>query len=233
MTGMREFWDERAREDAFYFVDNRIKYKDPAEEERFWEMGREDLDRLLGAVGVELEPDWVVVEIGCGVGRLTRVVAERVGAVKALDVSSEMLSIARNENARLTNVEWILGDGTSLSGIDTGVADGVVSHVVFQHIPDPQITLGYIREVGRVLRRGGVAALHVSNDRQVHELKQPFGDRLRALVGRAPKGQSHAAWTGSAVELDDVRAAAADGGMTVDSVVGEGTQYAVLRLRRE
>ena len=233
MTGMREFWDERAREDAFYFVDNRIKYKDPAEEERFWEMGRSDLDKLLGAVDIGLEPEWVVVEIGCGVGRLTRVVAERAGAVKAVDVSAEMLSIAQNENATLANVEWILGDGVSLAGVDDGVADAVVSHVVFQHIPDPQITLGYIREVGRVLRSGGVAALHLSNDKQVHEQKQPLGERMRSLVGRAPKGQAHEAWTGSAVELDDVRAAAADGGMAVEKVVGEGTQYMVVRLRRE
>lgn len=233
MTGMRDFWDERAREDAFYFVDNRIKYKDPAEEERFWEMGRSDLDRLLGAVDVVLEPDWVVVEIGCGVGRLTRVIADRAASVKALDVSAEMLSIAENENATLTNVEWILGDGVSLTGVDDGLADAVVSHVVFQHIPDPQITLGYIREVGRVLRSGGVAALHLSNDKRVHQYKQPIGERIRAVFGRAPKGQDHEAWTGSSVELDDVRAAAADGGMTLEHVVGEGTQYMVVRLRRE
>jgi SAM-dependent methyltransferase len=144
-----------------------------------------------------------------------------------------MLSIAKNENATLSNVEWILGDGTTLSDIDSGVADAVVSHVVFQHIPDPQITLGYIREVGRVLRVGGVAALHVSNDESIHEWKQPLGNRVRALIGRAPKGQAHEAWTGSAVQLDDVAAAAGDGGMAVEKVVGEGTQYTVLRLRRE
>jgi len=56
---------------------------------------------------------------------------------------------------------------------------------------------------------------------------------MRSLVGRAPKGQAHEAWTGSSVELDDVRAAAADGGMAVEKVVGEGTQYMVVRLRRE
>jgi SAM-dependent methyltransferase len=233
MTGMREFWDERAREDAFYFVDHRIKYKDPAEEERFWEMGRQDLDKLLDVVEIVLEPDWVVVEIGCGVGRLTRVIAKRVGAVKAVDVSAEMLSIAQNENATLANVDWILGDGLTLSDIDSGVADAVVSHFVFQHIPDPQITLGYIREVGRVLRVGGLAALHLSNDEQIHDCKQPLGTRVRALIGRAPKGQTHDAWIGSAVELDQVRAAAAEGGMTVEKVVGEGTHYTVLRLRRE
>src|SRR3954453_2968295 len=233
MTGMQEFWDERAREDAFFFVDNRIKYKDPAEERRFWEMGREDLDRLLGAVDVVLEPDGVVVEIGCGVGRLTRVLAGRALSVKALDVSSEMLAIARNENSTLRNVQWIHGDGVSLGGIDDAAADAVVSHVVFQHIPDPQITLGYIREVGRVLKPGGVAALHVSNDRSVHQWRAGFGDRLGALVGRGPKGQTHEAWTGSAVDLDDVRAAAADGGLALEKVVGEGTQYMVVRLRRE
>ena len=233
MTGMQEFWDERAREDAFYFVDNRIKYKDPAEEARFWEMGREDLDRLLGAVDLSLQPDWTVVEIGCGVGRLTRVIAGRVGSVKALDVSSQMLNIAANENSALENVEWIHGDGTSLTGIADASADAAVSHVVFQHIPDPQITLGYIREVGRVLKPGGVAALHVSNDKAVHQQKQPLGERVRSLFGRAPRGQAHEAWTGSAVEVDELRQAAADAGMVVDKVVGEGTQYMVVRLRRQ
>ena len=233
MTGMQEFWDERAREDAFYFVDNRIEYKDPAEEARFWEMGREDLDRLLGAVDVALEPGWLVVEIGCGVGRLTRVISGRVSSVKALDVSSEMLAIAQNENSALGDVEWIHGDGVSLAGVGDGVADAVVSHVVFQHIPDPQITLAYIRDVGRVLKPGGVAALHLSNDKQVHEQKQPLGERVRSVFGRAPKGQAHEAWTGSAVELGEVERAAADGGMVLEKVVGEGTQYMVVRLRRE
>ena len=33
-----EFWDERAREDAFYFVDSRLDYGDP-DVERFWAGG--------------------------------------------------------------------------------------------------------------------------------------------------------------------------------------------------
>lgn len=232
MTGMEEYWDERAREDALYFVDNRINYKDPAEEQRFWDMGREDLDRVLGAAGVTVEPQDVVVEIGCGVGRLTRVLAERAAWVIALDVSAEMLALAREKNPALENVEWVHGDGVSLAGIGDGAADKVVSHVVFQHIPDPQITLGYIREVGRVLKPGGVTAIHVSNDKSVHEWSPSFGDRVRTLLGRGPRGQTHAAWMGSAIEIDDLRAAAADGGMEVEQLTGEGTQYTIVRLRR-
>jgi SAM-dependent methyltransferase len=232
MTGMRDYWDERAREDAFYFVDNRIRYKHPGEEERFWQMGREDLDGLLGSLDVAIGTEDVVVEIGCGVGRLTRVIAERARAVKAIDVSAEMLRRARRENEALANVEWIEGDGVSLAGVGDRTAALVVSHVVFQHIPDPQITLGYVRDIGRVLKPGGVAALQLSNDRSVHAWTPTLRERLRMLLGRGPRGQTHEAWIGSAVELHELRAAAADGGMAVEKVSGVGTQYMLVRLRR-
>ena len=229
---MQRFWDQRAKEDAFYFVDNRIDYRNPAEEQRFWAGGVDDLDNLLIALDLQVGPDDRVVEIGCGVGRLTRVLAERGAGVKALDVSAEMLRQAREHNAHLTNVEWVHGDGTSLAGIPDGHADLVVSHVVFQHIPDPQITLGYVREIGRVLRPGGHAGFQVSNDKTIHRPRAGIGDRLRALAGRAPKGQTHAAWLGSAVEVEDLRAAASDGQMDVEKLVGEGSQYLLVRLRR-
>jgi SAM-dependent methyltransferase len=230
---MQQFWDERAKEDAFYFVDNRIAYRDPAQEARFWAGGVEDLDLLLRLSEIEVKPADRVVEIGCGVGRLTRVLSERAASVKALDVSAEMLQQAGEHNGHLDNVEWVHGDGLSLTGIPDGEADLVVSHVVFQHIPDPQITLGYVREMGRVLKPGGVAGFQVSNDSTVHRASAGLVDKLRAALGRAPKGQTHAAWVGSAVELDDLRAAAADGGLDVEKLVGEGTQYMLVRLRKQ
>jgi SAM-dependent methyltransferase len=229
---MRRFWDERAREDAFYFVDNRIRYKDPDAAELFWELGRRDLDELLGSLDVELCADAVVVEIGCGVGRLTRVIAARAAHVKALDVSDQMLAIARRENDALENVDWILGDGVSLAGVADSSADTVVSHVVFQHIPEPAITLGYVREIGRVLRPGGIAAVQMSNNPDVHHWEFTWRDRVRQRLGRAPRGQGDAAWIGSAVDLADLRAAAADAGLEIEKLVNEGTQYMLVRMRR-
>ena len=229
---MQRFWDERAKEDAFYFVDNRIGYRDPESEARFWAGGEGDLDSLLTQTDIEVRPTDRVVEIGCGVGRLTRVLSERAADVKALDVSAEMLQLAREHNGELANVEWVHGDGVSLTGIPDGHADLVVSHVVFQHIPDPQITLGYVREIGRVLKPGGLAGFQVSNDKSIHRHRSGVKDKVRAALGRAPKGQTHAAWLGSAVEVDDLRAAASDGGMDVEKLVGEGTQYMLVRLRR-
>jgi len=104
-----------------------------------------------------------------------------------------MLERARELNPGLANVEWLRGDGSSLAGIEDASASACVSHVVFQHIPDPRVTLAYVREMGRVLRPGGWAAFQVSNDPAVHTRPGPLRRARRALAGlvrRAPRGQS-------------------------------------------
>jgi SAM-dependent methyltransferase len=230
---MREFWDERADENPLFFVDNTLDYRHP-DEEAFWAQGRDWLDRLLGEVGAELRPEDDVVEIGCGVGRLTRAIAHRARFVRALDVSPRMLELARR-HAGLDNVEWLLGDGESLAGIADASADACISHVVFQHIPDPAVTLGYVREMGRVLRPGGWAAFQVSNDHGLHRKRRGReGMRifLRAVTRRGPSGQADPHWLGSAVDLDELSRAAADGGLEVARVSGAGTQFCFVLLER-
>ncbi len=227
----KRFWDARAREDALYFVENRLRHRAP-DEEWFWTEGERVLDAVLSAVGVELAPEDSVVEIGCGVGRLTRAIAGRVGSVRALDVSPEMLALARRYNGDLANVEWIAGDGATLAEIETASASACISHVVFQHIPDPAITLGYVGEIGRVLRRGGWAAFQVSNDPAVHKQRPPVRERLRAVIGRAPRGLAHPNWHGSHVDLDALRAAVGEGGMAVERLEGAGTQFCMVGTRK-
>jgi len=231
---MRRFWDERAREDAFFFVDSRRAYGDPGSE-GFWAFGEEAVAFLLDDLGVAVGPDDEVVEIGCGLGRMTRPLAARARRVQALDVSQEMLRLAREHNESLDNVEWLLGDGVSLAGVADAGADACVSTVVFQHIPDPAITLGYVREVGRVLRPGGWAALQVSNDPGLHRRHARPGlrSRLAGALGHGPRGQGDPAWVGSAVDLGDLERAAGDGGMALERTSGEGSQYCQVLLRRE
>ena len=212
---MGGFWDERAREDALFYVDDR-----GLRGEAFWNDGPEIVARFESDLGFSAAGE-TMVEIGCGVGRLTRVLGERAQKVFAFDVSAEMLARAREHNPELTNVEWVLGDGVSLVPVPDGAADGVFSHVVFQHIPDPAITLGYVREMGRVLRPGGWAAFQISNDPSVHR---------RKLLARGTS--AHAAWRGSAVKLDALRETAAGAGLEVEAMVGEGTQFCLVRLAK-
>jgi SAM-dependent methyltransferase len=231
---MRNFWDARAREDPYYFVDNSRPYQN-GELADFWAGGERDLTLLLSVLELCLQPQDAVIEIGCGVGRLTRAVAARAGRVWALDVSARMIAKAREHNADLQNVEWLIGDGRTLRPLQDASYDSCISHVVFQHIPDPAITLGYVAEMARVLRPGGWSAFQLSNDPRPH--RRPRGvragvRRVAAALGRAPRGQHDPAWLGSAVDLDELRRTADEQGLTVERVFAEGTQFCAVRLRK-
>ena len=74
-----------------------------------------------------------VVEIGCGVGRLTRAIAPEVGTALAFDISAEMLDIARSnvpENAILH-----IAQGCSLKSVPQAAADLVLAYCVFRTCP--------------------------------------------------------------------------------------------------
>ena len=210
-----------------YFVDSRLDYRDP-DEEAFWKGGFEAVDEILDSVGVGLNPEDDVIDIGCGVGRLTRALADQTRHVVGLDVSGEMLARARRLNQRIENLSWELGSGTNLEPLPSDSADLCFSHVVFQHIPDPEITLNYVRDMGRVLRTSGRAVFVVSTDPQVHRQRPSLRKRVRSLAGRAPKGGDNKSWLGSSVDEKGLRQAAADGGLEIAGLVGLGTQYTIV-----
>lgn len=228
-ASMREFWDARASENPFFFVDNEADYRDP-DEAAFWAEGPNVVDGIEEILGFHISNDDRIVEIGCGIGRLTRVLAARTAHVVALDVSPQMLARARELNPNLDNVDWTLGDGASLAGIPSESADGCFSFVTFQHIPDPDVTLEYVREIARVLRPGGWAAFQLST---MSEVWRPnIVDRvrlgLRAMVGRGPRGQSNPAWVGSSVPEPKLRHEAARAGLETKRLMYGGTLYSAV-----
>lgn len=163
---------------------------------------------MLSLLDVDLRGDEEVVEIGCGIGRLTRAPAARARCIYALDVSQEMLTRARRLNPNLDNVNWIHGDGATLEPLPDHAFDACLSFVVFQHIPGPEITLGYISEMARVLWAGGWAAFQISNYPGLH--RPPMGVRrlqvqLRALTRGGPRGQLGPAWLGSAISIEQTQ----------------------------
>src|SRR3954464_2930240 len=91
------YWDERARENALYFVDNEIGYDDP-DTDAFWRRGDQVVERMLDMAGLPAGAGGRVPDSGGGGGRLTRALASRAGHVSGLDVSSEMLELAKRHN---------------------------------------------------------------------------------------------------------------------------------------
>jgi SAM-dependent methyltransferase len=231
---MRSYWDERARENAMWFIHSLQSYTEP-DPEQFWRSGEELLEGLLSPFGIQIGGDETVLEIGSGLGRIARAFAHRVREVVGVDVSGEMVERARRENTDLDNLTFVVGNGRDLSSFEDASFDLCYSFVVFQHIPDPDVTCGYVREIGRLLRPGGWTVFQVSDRPEVHKARH-YGRRhrwdVRRLVGRAPRGCFRPQWLGSAVPRESLLRALEEGGLRLEGTVGDGTQFCLVCAQR-
>jgi ubiquinone/menaquinone biosynthesis C-methylase UbiE len=132
----------------------------PWTEDEFYQTGEKEVElflRMWSSYGAPNQ-DNVLVEIGCGAGRLTRVFASKFKQVMATDVSEGMLDFARRYLP--ANVELKCGDGESLPFPDAS-ADAGFSYIVFQHFDSLVMIESYVRELARVVRPGGTVMLHI------------------------------------------------------------------------
>jgi SAM-dependent methyltransferase len=89
-----------------------------------------------------------------------------------------------------------VGNGVDLSAYPDASFDFVFSYIVFQHIPDVNVTLKYIREAGRVLRPGGSFYFQVNTLPPVGTLRATLGRLKRTLLGSTRSQRSEAVTTG-------------------------------------
>ena len=122
------------------------------------EAGERDARRVLPF----LHPDAVVLELGCGVGRLLRPVAAHVSEAIGLDVSAVMIEEAEHFLEAAPNVRLIKGDGATLEGVESESVDLVFSLLALIHV-DKRSAFRYLREIRRVLKPGGRALLQFQN----------------------------------------------------------------------
>jgi len=103
---------------------------------------------------VGIRKDDVVLEIGCGVGRVGKVVAPLCRKWIGCDVASNMLSLTADRLKDLPNVELVELSGYDLSGVADTSVNVVYCTVVFMHL-ESWDRYNYILEAFRVLRSGG------------------------------------------------------------------------------
>lgn len=90
-----------------------------------------------------------VLELGCGTGYFTRELARSRADIVAIDVSPELLEIAR-ANCSGRNVRYEIQNASALSYPDA-VFDSVVGSSVLHHLEIEEA----LREIHRVLKAGG------------------------------------------------------------------------------
>ena len=100
----------------------------------------------------------VVVEIGPGGGRWTEILQRRAGRLFVTDVSDQALANCRERFRECSNIEYLLGDGRSVT-VPSSTVDAIWSYDVFVHI-NPLDARSYFREFARILRPGSLAVIH-------------------------------------------------------------------------
>lgn len=95
-----------------------------------------------------------VLEIGPGYGATTRILADHVPRLTALEVDSDL---ANRLTSAVQNVRVVQGDGAAMP-FDEGEYSGVVCFTMLHHVPSPQLQDRLFAEVHRVLQPGGVFA---------------------------------------------------------------------------
>ncbi|MGI8742153.1 MAG: methyltransferase domain-containing protein [Bryobacteraceae bacterium] len=166
---MKLDWDQRARENARHYVNTA---SDQWTDEEFFASGEctvaEVIMTDMGNICQGANPKAMrVLEIGCGAGRVTRALARLFGEVHGVDVSGEMLKLARAAVAEYPKAFVYQNNGKDLSVVPNLLFDFAFSTIVFQHIPSRDVIENYVREVNRLLRPGALFKFQVQGDSSV------------------------------------------------------------------
>lgn len=88
-----------------------------------WDAASQDeLDRVLALVLARMDTSLPVVDVGCGNGRFSRLLAAHFPRVVGIDISPHAVERARAESRGIPNVEYRVLDA-SVPGVGRGLAD--------------------------------------------------------------------------------------------------------------
>ena len=126
--------------------------------------------------------------------------------VHTVDISSEMIALAKENLSDLRNVFLYKNNGIDLSELPDHSCDFAFSFIVFQHIPILGVIENYVREVHRCLKPGSVFKFQVQGDTGIQSAQDD-------------------SWVGVPMSLADARALAKRCGFWLIRSSGQGTQY--------
>lgn len=215
MNVMKHDWDQRAADDARWYINTVRRQQSEAE---FDASGQHEVqcqivDALPLLTGDRDPRQLRLLEIGCGIGRMTKHLAAIFGEVYAVDVSAEMIRQAQTRLSGLSNVRLFETSGQDFALFPDQSFDVVFSAYVFQHIPSAAIIHSNLVEGFRVLKRGGVFKFVTNGISQ-------------------PAQSQNDSWNGAAFPEDQLRQLGRALGVQLLGLFGEETQYCWTMWRR-
>lgn len=169
---MAKYWDKIGASEK---VNWHIAHIDSDNE--FFESGKKSLDQIFVNKLTSIQSGAMVLDIGCGRGRVARALATERPDIRVfgIDVAPSMIKSAIEANKDLYNLNFYVGDGTTLSTFPNEIFNNIYSFIVFQHLPR-HITAQYICEAARVLKLGGKFIFQVQQKSEAMLVDPPWDD---------------------------------------------------------
>ena len=106
-------------------------------------------------------PDRDVLDLGCGIGRVSVVLAPRCRSVLGLDVSPNMVAEARRRHGAAPNLRFATTPGTDLSALGDASFDLALAVDSFPYVVQAGVAVAdrHLADAARVLRPGGALAV--------------------------------------------------------------------------
>lgn len=133
-----------------------------------------------------------VLEVACGTGRIALRLAQSGLPLTGVDLSPEMLAVARRKSGQAGNPRWLLGDMRSFDLGEIFERILIPGHS-FQHMNSPADQLACLENLRRHLAAGGLLVVHLDHQDYAwlaglpppgDENFQPAGERRHPTSGR-------------------------------------------------
>lgn len=161
MNKQKDLWNKLAQSNSKYYI-NSNKGKGITEQE-FWESGEQEFRTHIWNDDL-LKPCQTMLDIGCGIGRITQFMRTMANLVIGTDISGEMIKQAKK---RFPDITFIETDGYTLPLEDNSV-DVAFSYLVFQHMKDREMVESNLKEVQRILKPTGIFKVRIRTDYVKH-----------------------------------------------------------------
>ncbi len=179
----RRDWEELAELDPMWAVLSWRDRRKAWDTDEFLRTGEREAARLLDrldqlGIGGRRR---VAIDVGCGLGRVSRALAARFEEVIGVDIAEGMVRRAGELHSGVPNLRFARASGADLAFLGSARVDLVYSRLMLQHLPGPASVRGHLFEFMRVLDAAGVAAFQLpSRLRPWHRIR-PARAAYRAL----------------------------------------------------
>lgn len=174
LESIKNGWDRAATEDAVNYILGSKRKRD-LDLKTFFDRKAQQAKRDTEEFFKEMHftpAGKRMLDIGCGIGAMTRYFSEIFGEAHGVDISEEMIKKAIDLNRDRHNLFFKTNNGADLSIYEDNFFDFCFSVATFQYFPSKKVIESYFKEISRILKKGGCLRFNLMGESGLHRGSQ-------------------------------------------------------------